>query len=141
MTGPVPLLKQELQILQGASPVFSRFMLFNMIFSLGFCRSLFVLFCVAIVLSVLLFKSSDYHYGIFKLFLRTFKLLTSDRKSNTTDIKRRNYSRLKCCDFVIYGQATTGMYGETLCEDDKIAFYCHYNSPIYKMGIFNEHGA
>jgi len=35
-----------------------------------FCRSLFVLFLLAIVLSVLLrFMDSDYPFGIFKLFL------------------------------------------------------------------------
>jgi len=35
-----------------------------------FCRSLFVLFLFAIVLSVLLrFMDSDYPFGIFKLFL------------------------------------------------------------------------
>ena len=36
-----------------------------------FCRSLFVLFLLAIVLSVLLrFTDSDYPSGIFKLFLK-----------------------------------------------------------------------
>ena len=34
-----------------------------------FCGSLFVLFCLAIVLSVLRFMGSDYPFGIFKLFL------------------------------------------------------------------------
>jgi len=35
-----------------------------------FCKSLFVLFPLVIVLSVLLqFKDSDYPFGIFKLFL------------------------------------------------------------------------
>ena len=34
-----------------------------------FCRSLFVLFLLAIVLSVLLFTDFDYLFGIFKLFL------------------------------------------------------------------------
>jgi len=33
-----------------------------------FCRSLFVLFLLAIVLSVLRFTDSDYRFGIFKLF-------------------------------------------------------------------------
>jgi hypothetical protein len=33
-----------------------------------FCRSLFVLFLSAIVLSVLRFTDSDYPFGIFKLF-------------------------------------------------------------------------
>ena len=36
-----------------------------------FCRSLFVLFLLAIMLSVLLrYTDSDYPFGIFKLFLR-----------------------------------------------------------------------
>ena len=39
-----------------------------------FCRSLFVLFLLASVLSVLIqFTDSDYHFGIFKLFLRHYK--------------------------------------------------------------------
>jgi len=33
-----------------------------------FCRSLFVLFLLAIVLSVLRYMDSDYPFGIFKLF-------------------------------------------------------------------------
>jgi ABC-type Co2+ transport system permease subunit len=39
-----------------------------------FCRSLFVLFLLAIVLSVLRFTDSDYPFGIFKLFLVVFQL-------------------------------------------------------------------
>ena len=40
-----------------------------------FCRSLFILFRLVIVLSVLLqFMASDYIFGIFKLFL--YKILT-----------------------------------------------------------------
>ena len=34
-----------------------------------FCRSLFVLFLLAIVLSVIRFTDSDYTFGIFKLFI------------------------------------------------------------------------
>jgi len=33
-----------------------------------FCRSLFVIFLLAIVLSVLRFTDSNYPFGIFKLF-------------------------------------------------------------------------
>ena len=46
------------------------FMLLIFSFMCMFCRSLFVLFNLAIVLSVLLrFTDSDYPFGIFKLFL------------------------------------------------------------------------
>ena len=42
----------------------------SLVLCVMFCRSLFVLFHLAIVLSVLLrFTPSDYHFGIFKLFL------------------------------------------------------------------------
>jgi hypothetical protein len=37
-----------------------------------FCRSLFVLFHLPIVLSVLWFPDSDYPFDIFKLFLHIF---------------------------------------------------------------------
>jgi len=37
-----------------------------------FCRSLFVLFLLAIVMSGLRFTDSDYPFGIFKLFLNTW---------------------------------------------------------------------
>ena len=40
-----------------------------LVFCVVFCRSLFVLFRLAIVLSVLWFTYSDYAFGIFKLFL------------------------------------------------------------------------
>ena len=41
----------------------------SFVFCVVFCRSLFVLFLMAIVLSVLRFMDSDYPFGIFKLFL------------------------------------------------------------------------
>ena len=40
-----------------------------------FCRSLFVLFLLAIVFSVLRFMDSDYLFGIFKLFLTSPPLI------------------------------------------------------------------
>ena len=40
----------------------------SLVFSAIFCRSLFVLFLLAIALSVLRFADSDYPFGIFKLF-------------------------------------------------------------------------
>jgi len=45
-----------------------------------FCRSLFVLFHLAIVLSVFLrFTDSDYPFGVFKLFfLKPFELKVSE---------------------------------------------------------------
>jgi len=43
------------------------------VFCVTFCRSMFVLFLLAIVFPVLLrFKTSDYPFGIFKLFLLQF---------------------------------------------------------------------
>ena len=52
-----------------------------LIFSLMFCISLFVhlsFFLLTIVFSVLLrFTDSDYPFGIFKLFLKTFHYFTS----------------------------------------------------------------
>ena len=39
-----------------------------------FCRSLLVLFLLALVLSVLYFTASDYNFGIFKLFFENIKL-------------------------------------------------------------------
>jgi hypothetical protein len=51
-----------------------------------FCRSLFVLFLLAIVLSVLLrFTDSDYHFGIFKLSLLSICELISGHKAETYD--------------------------------------------------------
>ena len=39
------------------------------VYCVMFCKSLYVLFLLAIVLSVLRFTDSDYPFGIFKLFL------------------------------------------------------------------------
>ena len=49
-------------------------MLFNLKFYVYcmFCRLLFVLFLLAIGLSVLRYTNSDYPFGIFKLFLNGF---------------------------------------------------------------------
>jgi hypothetical protein len=47
----------------------------NLVFCVMFCRSLFVLFLVAIVLSVFLwFTVSDYPFSIFKLFLQATRV-------------------------------------------------------------------
>ena len=46
-----------------------------LIFCVVFCRSLFVLFLLLIVFSVLRFTDSDYSFGIFKLFLHLFALI------------------------------------------------------------------
>jgi hypothetical protein len=48
---------------------FKLFLLQSLVFCLVFYRSLFVLFLLVIVLSVLWFTASDYLFGIFKLFL------------------------------------------------------------------------
>ena len=49
----------------------------SLVLCVMFCRSLFVLFLLAIMLSVhLRFTDSDYHFGIFKLFLPIFRVLT-----------------------------------------------------------------
>jgi len=46
-----------------------------------FCKSLFVLFLFVIVLSVLLrFTDSDYHFGIFKLFVNTYAIYREMRE-------------------------------------------------------------
>jgi hypothetical protein len=45
------------------------FVLLDLLLYVYDCRSLFVLFLLAIVLSVLLFTDSEYPFGIFKLFL------------------------------------------------------------------------
>ena len=42
----------------------------SLVFYVVFCRSLFVLFLLAIVLSVFLFTASNYPFRVFKLFLR-----------------------------------------------------------------------
>ena len=64
----MPHVEQELLILPGhmnSSPVFS--VARSSVFFVMFCRSLFALFLLVIVLSVLLFVASDYPFGIFKL--------------------------------------------------------------------------
>jgi len=52
-------------------PVFSEVLVAqSLVFFVVFCRSLFVLLLLTIVLSALLqFTASDYFFGIFKLFL------------------------------------------------------------------------
>ena len=45
-----------------------------LVFCVVFCRSLLVLFLLALVLSVLYFTASDYNFGIFKLFFENIKL-------------------------------------------------------------------
>jgi hypothetical protein len=74
LTRRLPLVEQELLTLLehlSAPPVFSEGSCYSIFsFVCMFCRSLFVLFPLAIVLSVLLrFTDSDYPFGIFKLFL------------------------------------------------------------------------
>jgi hypothetical protein len=54
----------------------------SLVFCVMFCRSLFVLFLLAIVLSVLRFTDSDYPFGVFKLFLiwiSVCRLMPSDK--------------------------------------------------------------
>ena len=73
MTRWVPLVEQELLTLPGhlSSPqIFIGVRVTrSLVWYVMFCRSLFVLFRLAIVLSVLWFTDSDYPLGIFKLFL------------------------------------------------------------------------
>ena len=68
----MPLVEQELPTLpehQSSSPVFNGVRV-SLVFCVVFCISLFVLFLLAIVLSVLIrFTDSDYTFGIFKLVL------------------------------------------------------------------------
>jgi hypothetical protein len=45
----------------------------SLVFCVVFCRSLFVLFLLTIAVSVFIFTTSDYPFGIFKLFLTTYK--------------------------------------------------------------------
>jgi len=49
--------------------------LVSLVFCVEFCRSLFVLFCLAIVLSVLPFTACEYPFCIFKLFLNYLLML------------------------------------------------------------------
>jgi hypothetical protein len=74
------LVEQELLTLPehpSSPPVFSEVLVTrSLIFCVVFCRSLSVLFRLAIVLSVLQFKDSDYPFGIFKLFfLETYTIM------------------------------------------------------------------
>jgi hypothetical protein len=72
----MPPVEQELPTLPdhpSSPPVFSRVRVArSLVFCVVFCRSLFVLFIFAIVLSVLRFTDSDYPFGIFKLFKQLF---------------------------------------------------------------------
>ena len=61
-TGYLPVHMGSPQVLSGAHDVRSS------VFCVVFCRALFVLFIVAIVLFVLRLTDSDYPFGIFKLF-------------------------------------------------------------------------
>jgi hypothetical protein len=65
-----------------------------------FCRSLIVLFLLAIVLSVLQFKDSDYSCGIFKLFLFTKinhnNLTSFSTIFNTHNLKHILMSNILC---------------------------------------------
>jgi hypothetical protein len=66
--------EQELLTLMkhmNSPPVFSGVRVdWSLVLFVVFCRSLFVLFLLTIVLSVLLrFTDSDHHFGVFKLFL------------------------------------------------------------------------
>jgi len=67
-----------------------------------FCRSLFVLFLLTIVLSVLLrYTDSDYPFGIFKLFLLKiedrdiFHLIIQEISISFTRVKRRNFTLME----------------------------------------------
>ena len=76
----------------------------------GFCRSLFLLFFLDIVLSVFRFADSDYPFGVLILFLyiifyilieslegRVVKRpLTSNHKNNTSDVVYFPANHLKC---------------------------------------------
>ena len=73
LTRRVPLVEQELLTLpehMSSPPIFSAVHVTrSLVFICMFCRSLFVLFLLAIVLFVLLrYTDSDYLFGIFKLF-------------------------------------------------------------------------
>ena len=57
------------------TPVLVGFVLLNLLFSMyWFGNSLFVLFLCALVLSVLRFTDSDYHFGNLQFFLRCVRL-------------------------------------------------------------------
>jgi hypothetical protein len=71
VTRRVPLVKQDLLTLPEFIPVFTGFRVApSLVFCVLFCRLLYVLFLLAIVLSMLLrFIASDYPVGILKLVL------------------------------------------------------------------------
>jgi hypothetical protein len=71
VTRRVPLVKQDLLTLSEFIPVFTGFRVApSLVFCVLFCRLLYVLFLLAIVLSMLLrFIASDYPVGILKLVL------------------------------------------------------------------------
>jgi hypothetical protein len=56
-----------------------------------FCRSLIVLFLLAIVLFVPRFTDSDYTFGIFKFFLRKNKLCRGKNHTHKTHIQLLNF--------------------------------------------------
>ena len=68
----VPLVEQELlTILQymSSTTIFTEVCVVqSLVFCVAFCKSLFVLFLLAILLSVLRYTTSDYTYGIIKIF-------------------------------------------------------------------------
>ena len=75
-TRQVPLVEQGLLTLQDhmSSPNFSWVRVArSLVFCVVFCRSLLVLFLLAIVLSVRRFTDSDYPFGIFKLLIVKYK--------------------------------------------------------------------
>ena len=79
VTRRVPHVDQELLPLPhhpGSPPVFSEVHVARLlVFCIVFCGSMFVLFLLAIVLSVLPFTISDYLFGIFKLFFKIAVIL------------------------------------------------------------------
>ena len=84
LTRRVPLVEQELPTLPehlNTPTIFSGFVLLDLQFYMYFLQIVvcpFVLFLLAIVLSVLLrYTDSDYPFGIFKLFLHSFTSPTS----------------------------------------------------------------
>jgi hypothetical protein len=63
-TRRVPLVDQELLTLPELTPVFSGVRVVrSLVFCVVFCRSLFVIFLLTIVLFVLRFTDTDYHFG------------------------------------------------------------------------------
>jgi len=54
----------------------------SLVLFLMFCRSLFVLFLLAIVLSVLWYTDSDYPFGVFKIFFDIYMPVYIKTESN-----------------------------------------------------------